>query len=270
MQSKVLSKFSQTSTVLSWPTLGYASWRILVLSALTLHLGCQPVSDSAQASCPLKPGDYPAQSVAYQGDHGIYELMLLNAPACVRQPIKLKSLRLARFADEKTTEKVKLSYDGEENSTLYMAEDFQIAMTQTVTENGVSRQQSGSWSPFLTGLAGGVAGGIAGNMLGRALFNKPQHYTPPPMTPGNSQVRGYGGVGDTREGAVRSYQQNYAMRPKPAAPAASGLSPSSQPAAGKSSFFKTRSDSSANPRAGAVRSYQPSGAKRSFFKSRRR
>jgi hypothetical protein len=249
----------------------------VTLAILASQFACKPDMQAREAACPLAPGDYGVQTVMYQGDHGTYELMVLNAPACFHQPLKLKSLQLAQLGDTEKEKKVKLTYGGDENSTLYMTEDFQIKMTQTVTENGVRKEQSGSWSPFLTGLAGGVAGGViggvAGSMMSRA-FNKPQHYTPPPMQAGNTNLRGFGGVGDTREGAARSYQQNYSSRPN-TAPAAAGLSGGgAKPAETKSSFFRSKSESSTvTPQSGAARSYQPARStapKRNFFKSRRR
>lgn len=242
--------------------------KFLFLAALSSQ-ACTKSSEAAkEASCPLSPGNYGVQTALYQADKGEYELMVLNAPSCFRQPLKLKNLQLAQFEDSEKDQKVQLTYAGEENSVLHMAQDFQIKMVQTVTENGVKKEQSGSWSPFLTGLAGGVAGAVAGNMLSRA-FNKPQHYTPPPMEAGKTEVRGYGGVGDSRSGAVRSYQQNYATRPSAPTPA-----PVVAPAAdtNKKSFFKTKSDT-VSPREGAVRTYQPapsSAPKRGFFKSKRR
>jgi len=238
----------------------------LLFALLTTHTACKPELPTKEASCPLPAGDYGVQTAMYQGDHGVYELMVLNAPACFHQPLKLKNLQLAQFDEKEKGEKVKLTYAGDDNSVLRMAEDFQIRMVQTVTENGVKKEQSGSWSPFVTGLAGAAVGAVAGGMISRA-FNKPQHYTPPPMEAGKTDLRGYGGAGSTREGAARSYQQNYATRP----PAPSAAPVSAPPTEAKKSFFKTKSDNT-SPQAGAVRSYQPtpSSGKRSFFKSRRR
>lgn len=242
-------------------------FNFLMFAVLTSQFACKPNTQASEASCPLTPGDYGVQTALYQGDHGQYELMILNAPACFHQPLKIKNLQLARIEGDEKGEKVKLTYGGAENATLYMAEDFQIKMVQTVTENGVQKQQSGSWSPFVTGLAGAAVGAVAGSMISRA-FNKPQYYTPPPMEAGKTTLRGYGGVGDTREGAARSYQQNYANRPNvaPAAPVAA-------PAGEKKSFFKSRTNTVNSQQPGAVRSYQPAPAsapKRSFFRSRRR
>lgn len=237
--------------------------KILLFTILAACNNAQ--TQQTKAECQLTPGDYPVQTATYQGDQGQYELMLLNAPACFQQPLKLKGLQLARI-DAKATERVKLTYNGEENSVLHMAEDFQIKMVQTVTENGVSKEQSGSWSPFLAGAAGAVVGAAAMGMIGRA-FNKPQYYTPPPMQAGRTDLRGYGGVGDTREGAARSYQQKYASRPM----GSPQVAPSPAPTETKKSFFKTRSES--QPSQGAARSYQSapsSSGKRGFFKSRRR
>lgn len=245
-----------------------------LITTLTAQLACDAAKQQA-STCPLNPGSYPVQSALYQGDKGHYELMILNAPACFQQPLKIKSLQLARQEEKDSQEKVKLQYNGEENATLYMAEDFQIKMVQTVTENGVSKEQSGSWSPFMTGVAGAAVGAIAGSMLTKA-FSKPQYYTPPPMEAGKSQVFGYGGAGSTREGAVRNYQQNYASRSVPN-PSVQNSAPMNNGTDQKKSFFKTKNQNTysqpqqAQP--GAVRSYQPassSSSKRGFFKSRRR
>ncbi len=240
---------------------------LILIPTFLVFSACDRKLQTSEASCPLTHGEYPVQSVDYHGDQGTYSLMILNSPACFRQPLKLKNLRLARNDDAKAVDKVKLTYTGEENSTLYMAEDFQISMTQTVTgENGVKKEQSGFWSPFLAGAAGVAAGVAAGSLLSRA-FNKPQYYTPPPMEPGKTRLSGFGGAGDTREGAVRSYQQKYATGPRPNTSSAP-LNNSSAPATAKSSFFKTKP--AAAPSSGVSRSYTPSPAKRGFLRSRRR
>jgi len=231
----------------------------LILASQT---ACKPNAQTSESTaCQLTPGEYDVQSAVYKADQGHYELMVLNAPACFQQPLKLSNVQLARFESEGGA-KVRLTYGGDQASTLHMVEDFQITMVQTVTENGVRREHTGSWSPFLTGLAGGVAGAVAGNMLSRA-FNKPQYYTPPPMQAGQTNVRGFGGVGDTKEGAVRSYQQKYANRGANPAPSAVP-----QATETKRSFFKTKTNN-ASPQPGAARSYQPAPRK-GFFKSRRR
>lgn len=241
----------------------------LILIPAFLMFACERKVQTSDASCPLSPGEYPVQSVDYHADQGTYSLMIINSPACFRQPLKLKNLRLARNDDAKAAEKVKLTYNGEENSTLYMAEDFQISMTQTVTgENGVRREQSGFWSPFLAGAAGAAAGVAAGSLLSKA-FSKPQYYTPPPMEAGKTRLTGFGGAGDTKEGAVRSYQQKYATGPKPSSAPLSNNSNSTTPApTNKSSFFKSKPATA--PSSGASRSYTPSSSKRSFFRSKRR
>ena len=243
---------------------------LLVFSLLSVELACQPSGQSKEASCPLPPGDYPVQSASYQGDHGTYELMILNSPACFHQPLRIKNLQLARIEAEQGSEKMKLSYNGEENSVLSMKEDVSIKMVQTVTENGVRREQSGTWSPFLTGLAGGVVGGVAGHMLGRAL-SKPQHYTPPPMQAGQTDLRGFGGVGDTKAGAVRSYQQKYATGPASSNVHNAQPTTSASPAPEKKSFFRTKSNPApaVQQPSGATRRYQPAASsRRGFFKRR--
>ncbi len=249
--------------------------RVFVFFILSFPLGCNPTKQVAD-SCVLTPGDYEVQNAVYKADNGVYELMVLGAPACFHQPLVLKNLQLARFETAEAKEKVKLSYGGEDSSILRMAEDFQIKMVQTVTENGVHKEQVGSWSPFLTGLAGGVAGGVvggvAGSMLGRAL-TKPQHYTPPPMEPGQTNLRGFGGAGDTRDGAIKSYQQKYSTSPQ-AHPVEidRGVKSGTEPSSNKS-FFRTKSEPTVNSRSGAVRTYQPSSQRaprQKFFKSRGR
>lgn len=235
-------------------------FRVFIFTILATQFACkQNEQQAAETSCPLGPGDYPVQTVTYHADQGQYELMILNAPACFHQPLTTKNLQLARFEDSEKSEKVKLKYNGEQDATLYMAEDFQIKMVQTVTENGVKKEQTGSWSPFVSGLAGAAVGALAGSMLTRAL-TKPQYYTPPPMEAGRTDLRGYGGVGDTRDGAARSYQQKFANRANgPVAPAIE-----------KRSFFKTKTQNTNPQPTGAVRTYQPAPAKKGFFKSRRR
>ncbi len=230
-----------------------------------LIASCNPKAETAEhAGCPLGPGEYPVQSAAFQSDKGTYELMVLNAPACFVQPLRLQNLRLAQT--EEATQKASLNYGGDENSTLSMSSDFPIKLTQTVTENGVKKEQSGSWTPFLAGAAGAVAGSlITGALMNR---NKPQYYTPPPMEPGRTQVNGFGGVGDTREGATRSYQKRSAQGPRSAQAVGSTPTPAAAPAAEKKSFFRSRN--AAPAASGAVRSHTPSSNRGGFFTGRRR
>jgi hypothetical protein len=190
------------------------------------------------SSCDLSAKTYSVHSVSYDQDSGEYDLIVMGAPSCFKNPLHLSSLKLGRISDsEKENAIIDLSDSRE--ASLLIAPDFQINMRKKVTVNGRTQEQSSSWTPFLTG----AAGALAGSFLMNKMFRSPQYVAPPPMKPGQKNVRGVGGYGSTKKEAVKSYQRKY---------------PGSTPTLGKKSFFRKSSVS------------RSSSNKRSFFKSRPR
>jgi hypothetical protein len=214
------------------------------------------------ANCPLSPGKYDVQSVTFHNSKGEYALFVLGAASCVKQPVTLEKVRLARIETADKKPQAKLEIPSGEDPTIHLTEDFKIEMVNAVIEEGrVVKEESSSWMPFLAGAAGAAVVGMAVN----SMFNRPQYYQPPPPRPGMAEVRGYGAAAPTHQGAVSGYQSKYNTPP---------------PAEANKSFFRKKADSSSMSGAGSgsqkpgdvSNSSRPSSApqKRGFFRRRGR
>ena len=124
----------------------------------------------------------------------------------MKQPVALQNLQMAQLNVEGDAKEAKVEIRGDQ-SILYMSKNFSLDLVnETVGADGqVSREQS-MWTPFLAG----AAGMVAGQMISNAFFNKPRHYQPPVMQPGQSRASGFGGFGDTPQEAKSSYQNTLA------------------------------------------------------------
>lgn len=198
----------------------------VVLLMLTLCLttvscsGVQKSSNLTSRSNQLKRapqtrisnGQYPVQQASYNDGDGNYTLFLLNSPTPIYTSSKLK---MARLTNEqiKQGEKTYLKVN-DEQSVLYLTEDFKLDYVHNVTENKINtktgqqetvvvRQESSFWTPF--------AGALAGQALGSFLF-RPQYYVPPVYQPGTN-LSGYGGYGNSYNAAVDNYRQRYNQPP---------------------------------------------------------
>jgi hypothetical protein len=156
-------------------------------------------------------GKYPVQQATYDDANGEYTLMLLNANPPV---FRTANLQMARLTDDAIAkgEKTYVEIEGD-RASIYLSEDFKIEYVHNVTETQnnpqtgqpetvVVRQESSFWTPF--------AGALAGQALGSLLF-RPQYYVPPVYQPG--VITGYGGYGNSYNGAVDSYRRRYNQEP---------------------------------------------------------
>jgi hypothetical protein len=178
----------------------------------------QPTTNSSPAAVetsPIASGRYPIQQASYDDADGTYTLMLLNTPAGTPPIFRATNLQMARLTDEQIAkgEKSYLEVNGD-TQVMYLTEDFKIEYVHNVTqtqenpqtgqtETVVIRQESNFWSPF--------AGALAGQAIGSLLF-RPQYYVPPIYQPGGI-MRGYGGFGNTYDGAVQRYRTTYNAPP---------------------------------------------------------
>jgi hypothetical protein len=206
-----------------------------------------PVVESA----PLPAGSYDVQSIAYDDADGGWRVFLLAPPAGVKPLFTTSNLKLARLSDEELAAgktKARLDVDSE-GPTARLPADFQVQYTHNVTEdrgNGqvvVVRQESTTWSPFVSAMAGAA--------LGNMLFS-PMYVYPPPYAGG--ALSGYGGYGASRTAAQASFQQSHGALPQSAKLSQSGYSkrPSSMlkstGSGAGSSKLSTGTSSSSRPR----------------------
>lgn len=175
----------------------------------------KPVAESP----PLPPGSYDVQSIAYDDADGGWRVFLLSPPSSHKPLFTTANLRLARLSDEevaagKTSARLDVDADG---PTARLPAEFQVQYTHNVTEDRgggqvvVVRQESTTWSPFVSAMAGAA--------LGNMLFS-PMYVYPPPYVGG--RLAGYGGYGATRVAAQSSFQQSHGSLPQPAKLSKSG------------------------------------------------
>ena len=169
------------------------------------------VSPQVKTECPLPPGKYDVQSLTFQSSAGSYSIFIVGAASCVKQPVSLTAVRLARIETAGGTAKAQLEVASAEDPTLYLTENYKIEMRNAVVEgNQVVREETSSWMPFLAGAAGAAVAGVAMN----AMFNKPNYYQPPPPRPGMADVRGYGSAAPNYKESVSNYQSKYNSLPQ--------------------------------------------------------
>lgn len=178
----------------------------------------QPTTNSTPAAVNNTPaiadGRYPVQQASYDDADGTYSLTLLNTPPGTPPLYRVSNLQMARLTNEQIAQGEKSFLEVKDNTpVLYLTEDFKIDYIHNVTETRenpqtgqtetvVVRQESNFWSPF--------AGALAGQAIGSLLF-RPQYYVPPVYQPGG--LRGFGGYGNTYDGAVQRYRTNYNTSP---------------------------------------------------------
>jgi hypothetical protein len=211
------------------------------LLALTLILGgtaaCLPSApppepaQKVQDSPPLPAGSYEIQSIAYDDADGAYRVFLVNPPPG-RPPVYVAtSLQMARLTDAEVAagrKSARLDVDqpappgaataGSDEvapdaivagAVARLPQDFAIQYTHNVVEMQggqpvVVRQESSTWSPFMSAMAGAAVGNM--------LFG-PRYYFPPPYMGG--AMTGFGGAGATPAAAAQSYTQQHGKPPQP-------------------------------------------------------
>jgi hypothetical protein len=199
----------------------------LTLATVVVGAGClgstEPLERGAPVveSPPLPPGSYDVQSIAYDDADGGWRVFLLSPPAGAKPLVTTANLKLARLSEDdiaagRTKARLDVDADG---PTARLPADFQVQYTHNVTEdrgNGqvvVVRQESTTWSPFVSAMAGAA--------LGHMLFS-PMYVYPPPYVGG--ALVGYGGYGASRTAAQTSYQQSHGALPQSAKLSQSGYS----------------------------------------------
>ncbi|SMF30274.1 hypothetical protein [Pseudobacteriovorax antillogorgiicola] len=175
------------------------------LLILSVFLGaCSPQQKQAEGPqhCQINPGKYDVQTATFLRSAQKYELFVLGAQSCVKQPLEIGNLQLAQLNSEGDAKEAKVEIRGDSN-ILYMSKSFTIDLVnETVGADGQVMREQSMWAPFLAG----AAGAMAGQMIGNAFFNKPRYYQPPVMQPGQSSATGIGGYGSTPQEAKSSYQ----------------------------------------------------------------
>lgn len=182
---------------------------IVVGTILGMSFACfsgQKPQEQQSQSCELRTGKYKVQSANFLRSAQVYELFLIGAESCVQQPVTIKNLQMAQLNGDEGAKVAEFEARADE-SILYMTKDFNLSLINEVPGEGgqIQREQS-LWAPFLAG----AAGMVAGQMISNAFFNKPRHYQPPVMQPGQARASGFGGVGDTPEQAKKSYDNTLA------------------------------------------------------------
>lgn len=179
-----------------------------------------------ERSPPLPRGAYDVQSVSYDDATGVYQMFLLGTPPGTPAAYRSNDLRMARIEDSALASGKKSYLEVNDSApTLYLTPDFSIAYVHNVTEEQVNprtgepelvvlRQETSTWSPFMSAMAGAAVGNM--------LF-APRYYYPPPYSPGS--MAGYGSVGMTRSLASEQYTQRFGREPQAARVSKTGIAP---------------------------------------------
>lgn len=189
-----------------------------------------PRAEVAATSAPTPPlpaGRYPVQNVSYDDATGNYSVFVLGAPSGHKPLYRSPDVKMARLEDEALAagEKSRIEFDATGGATLYLTPDFQLAYTHNVVEERVDpasgqreavivRQETSSWSPFVSAMAGAA--------IGNMLF-APRYYYPPPYTGG--VMSGYGSVGPSRDAATQQYAQRFGREPQSSQLRRTGMTP---------------------------------------------
>jgi hypothetical protein len=207
-----------------------SSLSLVAIAAVALSLGgvaCFGGEEPLERGTPvvespaLPPGSYDVQSIAYDDADGGWRVFLLSPPSGAKPVFTTTNLKLARLSDEDVAAgktKARLDVDGDA-PTARLPADFQVQYTHNVTEDRgggqvvVVRQESTTWSPFVSAMAGAA--------LGNMLFS-PMYVYPPPYVGG--ALSGYGGYGASRMAAQSSFQQTHGALPQSAKLSQSGYS----------------------------------------------
>lgn len=214
-----------------WITVGAS---VLLLSAC---LDSAPRDQrSAEAIEPAKPienspnlpaGKYDIQNARYDDATGQYQVFLLGLPPGTKPLFQHTDVQLARLSDEQVQAGQKSFMEVGESGApvMYLTPDFQLAYVHNVTEERINpvtqqpetiivQQQTSSWSPFMSAMAGA--------MIGNMLF-APRYYYPPPYAAGG--MMGYGGMGETRQLASQGYAQKFGSEPQASRLSKTGMAP---------------------------------------------
>ena len=176
----------------------------VLLVGLALSCTKQAPEPQAEKHCELNPGKYQVQSASYLRSSEMYELFVMGAQPCVKQPIQMTNLQMAQLNVEGDAKEAKLEYRGD-GSVLYLSKNYSLELiSENQGPDGQMMREQSMWSPFLAG----AAGMMVGSMISNAMMNKPRHYQPPYTKPGESRAFGVGGHGATPEAAKSSYSNN--------------------------------------------------------------
>jgi hypothetical protein len=188
-----------------------------------------------QETPPLPSGSYEIQSISYDDADGAYRVFLVNPPPGRPPVVVATSLQMARLTDAevaagKTSARLDVDQPAPPEAppadgaaadaasptpgatvagpVARLPQSFAIQYTHNVVEerNGqpvVIRQESSTWSPFMSAMAGAA--------IGNMLFG-PRYYFPPPYMGG--AMTGFGGAGATPAAAAQSYTQQNGKAPQ--------------------------------------------------------
>ena len=192
--------------------------RFAILALLAIQ-ACTPAPQEEKVAeekhCAINPGKYQVQTASFLKNQQSYELFVLGAQPCVKQPVVLENVQMAQLNTEGDQKEAKVEIRGNEN-ILYLSKSFSIDLVSEVENaNGQVQREQSMWTPFLAG----AAGMVAGQMISNAFFNKPRYVQPPVMQPGQSRASGIGAYGNTRQEAFNSYNNNLSkagLKPLPA------------------------------------------------------
>lgn len=189
----------------------------------TSAAAAQPIPRSE----PLPAGTYDVQDVRYDDATGNYQLFLLGVPPGRKPLFQHADVQLARLPDAEVAEGKKAYFEVTEagEQVLHLPATYDITYVHNVTDERVDpvtgqpetvvvRQETSSWSPFASALAGAA--------LGNMLF-APRYYYPPPYNPGG--MTGFGGAGPSRAMAGSAYAERYGSPPRAATLSRTGQAP---------------------------------------------
>lgn len=179
--------------------------KILLSIVLATLTACTPKQQQVENKfCEISPGKYEVQSATYLRSSSRYEVFVMGAESCVKQPLELENVQMAQLNVEGDAKEAKLELR-EGSQILYLSKNFSLDLvSETQGSDGQMMREQSMWSPFLAG----AAGMVAGSMISNALFKRPRHYQPPVMQPGQSKAFGVGGHGNTAAEAKSSYKNN--------------------------------------------------------------
>jgi hypothetical protein len=245
----------------------------LVLASTAACLGSsEPPPEPAQKvvdTPPLPAGSYEIQSISYDDADGAYRVFLVNPPAGRPPVVVATNLQMARLTDaevaaNKTSARLDVDQpappetpDGAAGAVVAGAvarlpQSFAIQYTHNVVEERggqpvVIRQESSTWSPFMSAMAGAAVGNM--------LFG-PRYYFPPPYMGG--AMTGFGGAGASPSAAMQSYTQQHGKAPQAAKLSQSGY------AKAPSKSLKSTGSGAGSSRLRQSTSSPPRQPKRSF------
>ena len=145
------------------------------------HLSSQDAAEIPPSSkpCQLVDGAYPIQELTFNKTKASYHVIILNAPACMKQPLTLPQLPLGRL-EASDQEKAKLTVVNQSPEKILIAPDFKMNVVESIVKNGVeSTTEPSPWSPLLSGAAGAVIGGAVGGAIANKMMERRATPQPP-------------------------------------------------------------------------------------------